>query len=493
MVSYESISLCNYIINLPTTSPENCLSAQAGPVHGPGKKLTKSSTNLVRDRFAWGVSSSHCSIICKKLLACLRATAHSACTPGGSAFMRTNFSAKTFLTVCFRSIKNLPRQVLLATQNEPGNMPRCLVALSMTFPFLCWAHKLGNTKTCGGTTACKCFSNRMFAACWSHETNTAENLASDPRKPGLRPPSSWHNAPHMHEAVLRGKALGGLAMSTSISCPWAWMLSWLWLARTDQLAAPTSLSVTSSSVSSNIMFKIWYSIPVSPSRLLSDWIWFFWQSRMHWATNMRLLITWPALAPSTSLADCLTVAVASPKAALNTASGVHCFQAPCPFGLGLSSSPGCRGSMWSMVLWRPDALEAIACRLKDWDLCSLVFFFRKFCLFLLAFIRLALALKRPGAGPPHPKRPPPPRPRRPRPPRPRRPRLPGPRPTWAWTFCCGWLPSAIPTRSGKFSIAGKSTPPWTLTINYCPMACGKLNLKLQPCRIMPTPDDLWHF
>ena len=60
--------------------------------------------------------------------------------------------------------------------------------------------------------------------------------------------------------------------------------------------------------------------------------------------NMRALITWAALAPSTSLAACLTVAVASPKAALKIASGVHCFQAPRPFGLGLASSAGCKGS-----------------------------------------------------------------------------------------------------------------------------------------------------
>ena len=113
-------------------------------------------------------------------------------------------------------------------------------------------------------------------------------------------------------------------MSTSKSWPAAWMLSWLWLANIDQLAAPASGRATSNSVSSNIMFRMWYSMPLWLSRFLSDWTWEPWQS--------RALITWAALAPPTSLADCLRVAVASPKADLNSASGVHCFQAPRPFG-----------------------------------------------------------------------------------------------------------------------------------------------------------------
>ena len=171
--------------------------------------------------------------------------------------MTTNFSVNTFLTDSLRSFKNFPLRVLLDTQNEPGNIPRCLVALSMTFPFRCCAQRLGNTKTSCCTTECKCFSNRMFAGCWSQDTRTAENLAaSEWMKPGLRPPSSRHNAPHMQDAVLRGRALGGLAMSISKSWPSAWMLSWLWLANIDQLPAPSWSSETSNSVSSNIMFKI---------------------------------------------------------------------------------------------------------------------------------------------------------------------------------------------------------------------------------------------
>ena len=177
----------------------------------------------------------------------------------------------------------------------------------MTFPFLCCAHKLGNTKTFLGTTACKCFSSLMFAGRWSQEIKTAENLASDPTKPGRRPPSSKHSAPHMHSAVFRGKALGGLTMSISKSWPAAWMLSWLWLASIDQLAAPTWFRQTSSSVSSNIIFRMWYNVLFSTSFCLPDWIWPAWASSTHLDTKWRALITWPALAPSTSLADCLTV------------------------------------------------------------------------------------------------------------------------------------------------------------------------------------------
>lgn len=170
--------------------------------------------------------------------------------------MITRFSDKTFSTAFVRSCRNFPRRVLLDTQNEPGNMPRCLVALSMTFPFRCWAHRLGNMKEFCGITACKCLSSRMLAACWSHDTSTAENFAGDPMKPGPRPPWSRHSAPHMHSAVLRARALGGLAMSISTFWPAAQMLSWLWLAKTDQLADPTCFKETSSSVSSNIRFTM---------------------------------------------------------------------------------------------------------------------------------------------------------------------------------------------------------------------------------------------
>ena len=436
---------------LVTTARPVPRQTQTGPVHGPGKKRMKSSTNLVRDRLALAFSSSHSSIICKNVFACLRAIAHSACNPGGSASRTRRFWARVLSTAFLKSIKNFPRPVLLATQKEPGNIPRCFVALSMTFPFLCCAHKLGNTKTFLGTTACKCFSSLMFAGCWSQEIKTAENLASDPTKPGRRPPSSKHSAPHMHEAVFRGKALGGLTMSTSKSWPAAWTLSWLWLASIDQLAAPTWFRQTSSSVSSNIIFRMWYNIPFSTSLCLPDWICSAWASSTHLDTKWRALITWAALAPSTSLADCLTVAFASPKAALNSASGVHCFQAPLPFGFALASSRGCKGNMWSIVLWRPEAFDIIACHLKHCALWSRAFVLKKFCLPRLAFICLALALNPAPALPP-------PRPRRS--PRPRRP--PGPRPSWAWAFWGGWWATAIPAKSCKFNIGGahKLTQAW---------------------------------
>ena len=180
----------------------------------------------------------------------------------------------------------------------------------------------------------------MFARCRSQEIKTAENLASDPTKPGRR---SW---------------------------PAAWML---WLASIDQLAAPTWPRQTSSSVSSNIIIRMLYNIPFSTSLYLPDWIWLTWASSTHLDTKWRALITWAALAPSTSLAGCL-IAFASPKAALNSASGVHCFQAPLPFGFGLASSRGCKGNMWSIVLWRAEAFETIACHLKHCALWSVLFF-----------------------------------------------------------------------------------------------------------------------
>ena len=193
----------------------------------------------------------------------------------------------------------------------------------------------------------------------------------------------------------------------------------------------------------NLIQHFLFSLPISLRCNM-----FFWQSRIQLAMKVRALITCDGLAPSTSLADCLTDALAWPKAALNIASGVHFFQAPCPFGLGLASSAGCKGNKWSMVLWRPEALEAIACNLKACLLWSLSFFRKKFCLPLLAFIRLALARKMARAPRPMPLP-------RPRPPRPRRPtRAPGRRPGWStWPSCsCCWSPSAIPAKSCRLSI-----------------------------------------
>ena len=55
---------------LVTTAHPVPRQSQTGPVHGPGKKRMKSSTNLVRDRLALALSSSHWSIICKNVFAC---------------------------------------------------------------------------------------------------------------------------------------------------------------------------------------------------------------------------------------------------------------------------------------------------------------------------------------------------------------------------------------------------------------------------------------